>query len=48
MNLVAEADTNYRFVNWTGDVGTVTNVHAAITTITMNGDYTITANFIDP
>ena len=48
LNLVAEADTNYRFVNWTGDVGTVANVHAAITTITMNGDYTITANFIDP
>jgi uncharacterized repeat protein (TIGR02543 family) len=48
VNLAAEADTGYRFVNWTGDVGTVANVNTAITTITMNGDYTITANFFDP
>jgi uncharacterized repeat protein (TIGR02543 family) len=48
VNLVAEADTGYRFVNWTGDVGTVANVNAAITTITMSGDYTISANFFDP
>jgi len=48
VNLVAKADTGYRFVNWTGDVDTVADVNAAVTTITMNGDYTITANFIDP
>jgi uncharacterized repeat protein (TIGR02543 family) len=48
VNLTAEADTSYRFVNWTGDVGTVADVNAAVTTITMNGDYAITANFIDP
>jgi len=48
VNLAAKADTGYRFVNWTGDVGTVANVNAATTTITMNGDYTITANFVDP
>jgi len=48
VNLTAEADTSYQFVNWTGDVGTVADVNAAVTTITMNGDYTITANFIDP
>jgi uncharacterized repeat protein (TIGR02543 family) len=48
VNLTAEADTGYRFVNWTGDVGTVADVNAAVTTITMNGDYAITADFIDP
>jgi len=42
---VATPDADYRFVDWTGDVGTVANVNAATTTITMNGDYTITANF---
>jgi len=35
----------YRFVVWTGQVGTVSNVNAAVTTITMNGDYTVKANF---
>ena len=45
VNLVAEAGEGYRFVNWTGDVGTIANVNAATTTITMNGDYSITANW---
>jgi hypothetical protein len=45
VDLVAEAEEGYRFVEWTGDVGTVADVHAATTTITMNGDYSITANF---
>jgi alpha-tubulin suppressor-like RCC1 family protein len=44
-NLVAEAEDGYRFVNWTGDVGTMGNVNAAQTTITMNDSYSITANF---
>jgi hypothetical protein len=48
VNLATEADANYRFTSWTGDVGTVADVNAAVTTITMNGDYTITANFVDP
>jgi hypothetical protein len=48
VNLATEADTNYRFTNWTGDVGTIADVNAAVTTITMNGNYTITANFVDP
>jgi uncharacterized repeat protein (TIGR02543 family) len=48
VDLVAEANTGYRFVSWTGDVGTIANVNAAMTTITMNGDYTITAGFVDP
>jgi hypothetical protein len=46
VGLAAEADEGYRFVQWTGDVGTVANVSAASTTITMQGDYAITANFI--
>jgi preprotein translocase subunit YajC len=48
VNLAATANSGYYFVNWTGDVDTVANVNAATTTITMNGDYTITANFVDP
>jgi hypothetical protein len=43
--LVAAADAGYHFVNWTGDVGTIGNVDAASTNITMNGNYSITANF---
>jgi TRAP-type C4-dicarboxylate transport system substrate-binding protein len=43
--LVATPDEYYHFVNWTGDVGTVADVNAATTTIIMNGDYSITANF---
>ena len=45
VNLVATPDAGYRFVDWTGNVVTIANVNAATTTITMNGDYTITANF---
>jgi parallel beta-helix repeat protein len=33
------------FDKWTGDVGTIADVNSAATTITMNGDYSITANF---
>jgi len=46
VDLVAEAEEGYRFVEWTGDVGTIADVHDATTTITMNGDYSITANFV--
>jgi hypothetical protein len=45
VELVAEAGEHYRFVEWTGDVGTVGNVYAAATNITMNDSYSITANF---
>jgi len=45
VNLVAEVEEGYRFVNWTGNVGTIGNVEATTTTITMNDNYTITANF---
>jgi hypothetical protein len=45
VNLVATPAAGYRFVNWTGNVGTIGNVTAATTTITMSGNYSITANF---
>jgi outer membrane protein assembly factor BamB len=45
VNLVAEAEEGYRFINWTGTVDTVADVEDASTTITMNGDYSITAHF---
>jgi hypothetical protein len=45
VSLVATADSGYQFVNWTGDVGTIGDVDAASTNITMNGSYSITANF---
>jgi hypothetical protein len=35
----------YEFVNWIGDVGTIADIEAMETTITMHGSYVITANF---
>jgi len=45
VDLVATAESGYQFTGWTGDTGTIADVNAASTTITMNGDYSITANF---
>lgn len=45
VELVAEADEGYRFVEWTGDVGSIADVNAANTTITMSEDYSVTASF---
>jgi hypothetical protein len=45
VNLVATPTSGYQFVSWTGDVDAVANISAASTTITMNGGYSITANF---
>jgi len=42
VNLTATPDAEYHFVNWTGNVA---NVNAATTTITMNSDHSVTANF---
>ena len=47
-SIVAQADPNYQFVNWTGSAvtaGKVADPNAASTTVTMHGDYTIQANF---
>ena len=46
VDLVATPDEGYRFDEWTGSVGTVANVHSATTTITMNGGYSVTAEFV--
>jgi len=46
IDLVAEPEDGYRFVNWTGDVSTIADINAASTTITMNGDYSIMASFV--
>jgi len=45
VNLVAVPDEGYVLTDWTGDVGTIADINAASTTITMNGGYSITANF---
>jgi outer membrane protein assembly factor BamB len=45
VELVAEAEEGYCFVEWTGDVGTIADVNAAETTITMEGNYEIAARF---
>jgi len=46
VDLIAEAEEEYRFGEWTGDVGTIADAYAASTNITMSGDYSITANFV--
>ena len=45
VSLNATPDDGYQFVRWTGDVYTVDNVHASETIITVNGDYSIVADF---
>lgn len=43
--LVATPDDGYEFHLWTGDVQHIADPDAASTTITMNGNYAIVANF---
>jgi len=43
--LVAMAQEGYYFIGWTGDVSAITDVYDPESTITMNGDYSITAEF---
>jgi parallel beta-helix repeat protein len=45
VDLIAVTNTFYNFARWTGDVDTITNVNSAVTNITMNDDYFITADF---
>jgi uncharacterized repeat protein (TIGR02543 family) len=45
VRLNATPDSGYQFVGWSGNAGTVANVNAASTTIAVNGDYSVTANF---
>jgi hypothetical protein len=49
VSIEATEDLNYRFVNWTGtavNAGKVANPDSASTTVTMDADYTIQANFV--
>jgi len=45
VNLATEAEEGYQFVKWTGNVGTIADIEAAATNITMSGNYSITAEF---
>ena len=45
VDLIAITNTFYNFAQWTGDVDTITDVNSAATNITMNDDYSITADF---
>jgi hypothetical protein len=45
VNVVAEPQEGHRFVCWTGDVWMVDDVNTASATVTMRGNYSITANF---
>ncbi len=45
VSIEATPDPGYRFIGWTGDVDTIADVNADKTTIIMNDDYSITANF---
>jgi hypothetical protein len=47
VNLVATPHAGYHFVDWAGNVSTISNVNRAATSITMNGNYYIVANFRD-
>ena len=43
--LVATPEEGYEFLSWAGDVDTIANVDTAETTITADGQYSITAGF---
>jgi len=45
VSLNAAPSAGYRFVEWTGNVSNIANVNTASTTITMNDDYSVIANF---
>ena len=46
IDLLAEPDWGYMFVNWTGDIDTISDVNDASTEITMIEEYSIQANFV--
>jgi hypothetical protein len=43
--LLATPHAGYHFVDWTGNVSTISNVRRPATSITINGSYSIMANF---
>ena len=46
VDLAATPDASYVFINWTGDVDTIEDVNDATTSITMDDNYSVTANFV--
>jgi hypothetical protein len=44
VDLVAIPHPGYRFSNWRGDMSTVADIYDPITTVTMNGDYFLSAD----
>ncbi len=44
--LVAAPDVGYQFDRWTGDVGTIGDIEFVATTITVNNNYSINAEFM--
>ena len=45
VSVVAEPETGYDFLEWTGDILTMDNPNSPSTSILMDGDYTIEASF---
>jgi len=45
IELVATPDDGYEFQRWTGDTQDITDPNSSSTNITINGDYSITAEF---
>ena len=48
VSLNAVPDSGYRFVKWSGDLGTVDGVHASEVIVTVNGNHSILARFEIP
>jgi len=48
VSLIATPDSGYQFVKWAGDVGTIDNVRASETIITIDSNYSVMANFEVP
>jgi len=46
VTIVATPDPGYCFIGWTGDVDTLDDVDATETTILINDNYSVTANFV--
>jgi uncharacterized protein YkwD len=47
VNLLAEPEEGYHFVNWTGNASTIANMNSALTAITADDSYSIQANFLE-
>ena len=46
VDIKATAHAGHRFVGWTGDIGTIADAASAVTTVRMQDNYSITANFV--